>query len=128
MRGYREGIGGPGEITIGFYRNKHLDAPPPPLEKSWAPTPTPLNVGPLLEPWKIIVFQKINHRTLGSVPSVKLLNKLKVRTKKTAKIAKQRCPSFLLSGGPGPSTPPPPPLGENSWIRTCRCRRNIIPH
>ena len=68
-----------------FLQKLAFGRPPPPLKKSWTPPPTPSNVGPPLEPWKIIVFQKINHWTLGSVPSVKLLNKLKVRTKKQQK-------------------------------------------
>ena len=82
--------------------------PPPPLEK----------VGPLPHPVKCCTPsgtlenycfpKKKNHRTLGSVPSVKLLNKLKMRTK-NSKNNKKRCPSFLLSCGPGPTTPPPPP-------------------
>ena len=43
---------------------------PPPWKKV-GPLPHPVKCWTPLEPWKIIVFQKINHLTLGSVPSVK---------------------------------------------------------
>ena len=71
-----------------FLQKLAFGRPPPPPTPPWkkvGPLPPPVKCWTPLEPWKIIVFQKINHRTLGSVPSVKLFNKLKVRTKKQQK-------------------------------------------
>ena len=96
---------------------KKVGPPPSKPRKCWTPSGTLEN------------YSFPNNKP--SDPSVKLLNKYKVRTKRTAKKKKpqKRCPRFVLSGGPGPPDPPsspPPPLGKNSRIRACR--RNIISH
>ena len=53
----------PGKNTsyIGFLWNKQLDHAT--LGKSWDTPPPGKNVGPPLEPWKLLIFFEINHWT-----------------------------------------------------------------
>ena len=60
MGGSRGGLT-PWKITsyMGFYWEKAIGPPPPPV-KSWTP---PGKIPPPLEPWQIIVFFESNHWT-----------------------------------------------------------------
>ena len=92
--------------------------PPPPLEKSWTPFPHPVKCLTTSGTLENYCFPK--NKT--SDPSVKLLNKLKVRTKNSKSNKTTLSELFTVRW----AWTLYPHLIRNSWIRACR--RHIIPH
>ena len=111
MRGYREGIGGPGKSQFRWVSTEISirTPPPPPLEKKLSTSPHPIKCWTPSETLENYCFPKNKPSDPGIGPLCKLLNKLKVRTKKTAKITKNAVRAFYCQVGLDPLPPPPPP-------------------
>ena len=113
----------PWKITsyMGFYREYAIGPPPP--WKSWTPME---NVGPPLEPWKMIVFFEINHLT--SVISWGLKKKKKHAWLQTEGPRVRASPASLRCGPWASHIYPSLVLVQPRKTRTCLTERLLMGH